>query len=95
MIGVLRVGRVFQPNPAVGELVCMYSVRQALGMPFGLPAFPWMVRLGARWLLRTAPELALYGRYVVSKRLAEERFDFQYPQLRAALRDLLSPSHRS
>ena len=73
----------------------MQELRQALGMPFGLPAFPWMVRLGAKWLLRTDPELALFGRYVVSKRLAEECFDFQYPQLRAALRDLLSPSRRS
>lgn len=68
----------------------MRELRQAVGMLFGLPAFPWMVRLGARWLLRTDPELALFGRYVVSKRLADERFDFQYPQLRAALRDLLS-----
>lgn len=67
----------------------MRELRQALGMPFGLPAFPWMVRFGARWLLRTDPELALFGRYVVSKRLAEERFDFQYPRLAPALNDLL------
>lgn len=73
----------------------MRELRQALGMPFGLPAFPWMVRLGARWLLRTDPELALYGRYVVSKRLANERFDFQFPQLWGALRDLLSTSRHS
>jgi NAD dependent epimerase/dehydratase family enzyme len=48
-----------------------------------------MVRLGAHWLLRTDPELALYGRYVVSKRLAEERFEFRFPQLREALDSLL------
>ncbi|MFI5457491.1 MAG: DUF1731 domain-containing protein [Isosphaerales bacterium] len=30
-----------------------------------------------------------YGRYVVSKRLQDERFEFQYPQLSDALYDLL------
>lgn len=49
----------------------------------------WMVRLGARWLLRTDPELALYGRFVVSQRLAAEQFEFAYPQLPAALAEIL------
>ena len=31
----------------------------------------------------------LYGRYVVSKRLAEERFEFRFAGLREALTDLL------
>jgi hypothetical protein len=48
-----------------------------------------MVRLGARYLLRTDPELALYGRYVVSRRLAEEGFEFRFPRLPEALQDLL------
>jgi len=47
-----------------------------------------MVRLGAPWLLRTDPELALYGRYVVSKRLSNEGFEFHFPELRQALSDL-------
>jgi uncharacterized protein len=58
-------------------------------MPIGLPATEWMVRLGAHWILRTDPELALYGRYVVSKRLAEEGFVFQFPQLVSAFDNLL------
>jgi uncharacterized protein len=49
--------------------------------------------------LRTDPELALYGRYVVSKRLQDEQFEFQYPQLGDALNDLLdrpaSPNFKS
>ncbi len=57
-------------------------------MPIGLPAFEWMVRIGAPLFLRTDPELALYGRYVVSKRLADEGFVFQFPELELALRDL-------
>jgi hypothetical protein len=48
-----------------------------------------MVRLGAAWFLRTDPELALYGRYVVSKRLADEHFEFEFPQLHNALDNLL------
>jgi NAD dependent epimerase/dehydratase family enzyme len=58
-------------------------------MPIGLPAFAWMVKWGARVLLHTDPELALYGRYVISKRLAEEGFEFQLPQLREALQNVL------
>ncbi len=76
------------PNP-VSQQAFMRELRRALGMPIGLPLFSWMVRLGARWVLRTDPELALYGRYVVSKRLQEEQFEFQFPQLRDALNDLL------
>lgn len=68
------------------------ELRRALRMPIGLPAFSWMVRFGARFLLRTDPELALYGRYVVSQRLDEEGFEFQHSQLRSALEDLLRAS---
>ncbi|MGH7131850.1 MAG: epimerase [Phycisphaerales bacterium] len=58
----------------------------ALGV--GLPAAAWMVRLGAPLLVRTDPELALYGRYIVSRRLREEGFTFQFPMLSEALADL-------
>ena len=65
------------------------ALRRAVSMPIGLPAPAWLVRFGARLLLRTDPELALYGRYVYPKRLEEEGFIFQFPCLREALRDLL------
>ena len=71
----------------------MRDLRIAVGMPLGLPSLTWMVRIGAPWFLRTDPELALCGRYVVSKRLQEERFEFQFPQLRVALHDLVG--HRA
>jgi uncharacterized protein (TIGR01777 family) len=76
------------PNP-VSQKVFMKKLRRAVGMPFGLPAFSWMVRVGAPWLLRTDPELALFGRYVVSNRLRDEQFEFQFPQLGDALNNLL------
>lgn len=75
------------PSP-VSQVEFMRTLRKMIGMPVGLPAFEWMVRIGAPLVLRTDPELALYGRYVVSKRIAEEGFVFQFPELELALRDL-------
>lgn len=75
------------PNP-VSNAVFMRELRRALGIPFGLPAATWMVRLGAPLILRTDPELALYGRYCVSRRLRDEGFEFAFPDLGSALRDL-------
>ncbi|MEZ6128526.1 MAG: DUF1731 domain-containing protein [Planctomycetaceae bacterium] len=75
------------PNP-LSQMDFMRELRRAVGMPFGLPAFEWMVRLAAPLFLRTDPELALYGRYVISKRLEADGFRFQMPLLRDALQDL-------
>jgi len=75
------------PHP-VSQAEFMRQLRNVVGMPVGLPAAEWMVRFGARWLLRTDPELALYGRYVRSRRLAESGFEFQFAQLAEALQNL-------
>jgi hypothetical protein len=83
------------PNPVPAK-VFMRELRRAVGMPIGLPAPEWLVRFGARWFLRSDPELALYGRYVASTRLRNERFEFEFPQLREALENLLAgPGCRS
>src|SRR5262249_7359244 len=81
------------PNP-VSQADFMRTLRRAVGTPIGLPAFEWMVRLGARWLLRTDPELALYGRYVIPKRLQEEQFEFRFPELGDAFQELLSAENK-
>jgi len=75
------------PNP-VSNATFMAALRQALGIPIGLPAFEWMVRIGAPLLMKTDPELALYGRYCASHRLAAEGFEFGFPEIGEALRDL-------
>ena len=82
------------PNP-VPNRDFMKELRRAVGMPFGLPAFSWMVRFGARWLLNTDPELALCGRYVMPTRLQIEQFEFQFPHLREALTDVVGHRVRS
>lgn len=76
------------PNPVCQRLF-MKELRKAMRMPIGLPSFEWMVRLGAPLLMRTDPELALYGRYVVSKRLKEANFTFRFPDLATAFADLI------
>lgn len=78
------------PHP-VSQQEFMFELRRAMKMPIGLPAFEWMVRIGAPLFMRTDPELALYGRYLVSRRLREEGFEFRFPRLAEALRDLLAP----
>lgn len=75
------------PSP-VSNAEFMRLLRRTLGMPLGLPAPAWLVRIGAPLMLRTDPELAIYGRYCVSRRLREEGFEFTYPELPAALADL-------
>lgn len=75
------------PNP-VSNAEFMRVLRKVLRVPIGLPAPAWMIRLAAPLVLRTDPELALYGRYCVSRRLREEQFEFRFPHLEAALVDL-------
>jgi len=84
MIGVYVAS---SPNP-VSNAEFMRSMRRAVPwpkVPLALPAFAWMVRIGAPLLLRTDPELAIYGRYVTSSRLEREGFAFTYPRLPEAL----------
>ena len=75
------------PNPVSnGEF--MRTLRRAIRMPIGLPAAEWMVRFGAHYLLRTDPELVLYGRYCVSRRLEEENYEFSFPDIKSAMENL-------
>ena len=73
------------PQP-VSQKEFMKNLRRSMGMPIGLPAAEWMVRIGAPLLMRTDPDLALYGRYVLPRRLMNEGFSFQYDNLPSALK---------
>jgi NAD dependent epimerase/dehydratase family enzyme len=75
------------PNPT-DNATFMRTLRQVLGMPIGLPAARWMLELGAI-AIRTETELVLKSRWVVPERLEEAGFDFRYPELEPALRQIL------
>ena len=75
------------PEP-VSYATFMASLRRALRSPVGLPAPAWLIRLGAKLILRTDPELILLGRYCKSTRLEEEGFRFKFPDINEALEDL-------
>lgn len=65
----------------------MAALRQAWGVPFGLPGTKWMLEIAAA-LHRTESELILKSRRVVPGRLLEDGFYFQYPEWPAAAREL-------
>jgi uncharacterized protein (TIGR01777 family) len=75
------------PRP-VSQKEFMKALRQSMRIPIGLPATAWMVRMGAPLLMRTDPDLALYGRYCRSERLETEGFNFEFPELKVALQDI-------
>lgn len=79
------------PEP-VSYAAFMRSLRNALRSPIGLPTPAWLIRLGAKFILRTDPELILLGRYCKSTRLEEEGFRFKFPNINEALKDLCSSS---
>jgi len=75
------------PKPVSND-VYMRALRKALNVPFGLPAFAWMVKLGAALIMRTDPDLVLAGRYCVPTRLQHEGFEFLYSTIDEAFDDL-------
>jgi uncharacterized protein (TIGR01777 family) len=77
-----------EPLPQA-EFAC--HLRRAAGMPIGLPATRWMLRLGAVFL-RTDVELVLKSRRVVPGRLTADGFTFEFPRWEAAARDLVARS---
>jgi uncharacterized protein (TIGR01777 family) len=82
---------VTAPTP-VRNSEFMRLLRKAVHRPWSPPVPEIMVRTGA-WLLRTDPELALLGRRCVPTRLLRDGFQFEFPELEAALDQLLSRPH--
>jgi uncharacterized protein len=74
------------PNPLPNREM-MRLLRAACRAPFGLPATEWMLEVGA-FFLRTETELILKSRRIVPGRLLASGFQFQFPKLDEALRDI-------
>jgi len=70
----------------------MRTLRGAVGMRIGLPAWRWMLE-PAMWLLRTEPELVLKSRWVVPGTLADAGFAFRHPHLQDAVVSVASHGH--
>lgn len=66
----------------------MAAIRTALGMPFGLPSFAWMLRIGS-FIIGTEADLILNSMNVHPKKLLENGFQFKYPKINPALDDVL------
>ena len=74
------------PSP-LPQAEFMRVLRQAWGMPIGLPATAWMAAIGAL-VLQTETELILKSRRVVPGRMSAAGFTFQFPSWPEAARDL-------
>ncbi|MDQ1547411.1 MAG: uncharacterized protein QOH69_2315 [Actinomycetota bacterium] len=78
---------VSSPNP-VENRELMATLRRVLGARIGIPLFSWMLEAGA-FAIRTETELLLKSRWVVPTRLLAAGFEFEFPRLEGALRDIL------
>jgi len=74
------------PEP-LAQSEMMRTLRNAIGMPIGLPATKWMAEIGA-FFLRTDTELLLKSRRVVPGRLLKEGFRFEFASWKHAALDL-------
>jgi uncharacterized protein (TIGR01777 family) len=66
----------------------MKKLRNAYGMPIGLPTPTWLLTFGAK-LIGTETELVLKSRWVVPKRLLQEGYKFRFSTIDGALKDLI------
>jgi uncharacterized protein len=81
------VVNIASPNPLPNREF-MQALRQAWGVPIGLPAPAWLIEIGC-FLMRTESELVLKSRYVVPGRLEQAGFQFLYPAWPRAAADLV------
>lgn len=66
----------------------MATLRDVLRVPIGIPVYRWMTELGAIGL-RTESEMVLKSRWVEPGTLVAAGFDFRYPELAPALRNIV------
>ncbi|KPG80258.1 epimerase [Frigoribacterium sp. RIT-PI-h] len=83
--GVLNLS---SPNPSDNRTV-MRTLRRVLGVPFGLPAWRWMLELGTA-VLRTETELVLKSRWVLPERLVDGGYEFVPPPPDEALKSIVA-----
>lgn len=76
------------PNPVTNNQF-MQTLRKVTGYNFGLPAFTWMLKMGAA-IIGTETELILKSRWVVPDKALQAGFRFEYAVLKDALQQVIS-----
>ena len=80
------VVNVSSPNPTDSRGF-MGMLRTVLRVPFGIPTPRFILEIGS-WAIRTETELVLKSRWVVPERLLQAGYEFEYPELEQALRQI-------
>ena len=75
------------PHP-VPNMAFMGTLRKLTGHKVGLPAYKWMLEIGAA-VIGTETELILKSRWVLPSRLLQSGFRFQYPHIEQAFQHIL------
>ena len=75
------------PNP-VSNKEFMDLLRKETGHKVGLPAYKWMLKIGAI-IIGTETELILKSRWVVPAKIRETGFQFKFPNLENAFADII------
>ncbi len=77
---------VASPNP-IQQREMMRIFRRECGAWFGLPATRWMLEVAA-FVHRTEAELIIKSRYVMPSRLLAAGFQFRFPKMEDAVREI-------
>jgi uncharacterized protein (TIGR01777 family) len=80
------------PNPVTNNAF-MKTLRNVSGNKLGLPAFEWMLKIGAI-MIGTETELLLKSRWVLPTKMTEAGFQFTYPNLEAAFTNIIEQMPR-
>ena len=76
------------PNP-VNNNVFMKTLRKVTHTKFSLPAYKWMLQMGAK-IIGTETELILKSRWVLPTKILQTGFQFQYAVLEDAIKNIIS-----
>jgi uncharacterized protein len=82
--GVVNVSSP-SPTDSVGF---MRTLRTVLGAPIGIPAPRFVLEIGSA-VIKTETELVLKSRWVLPERLLDAGYEFAYPELGPALRQII------
>ncbi len=72
----------------------MKILRDVFGHKIGLPAYTWMLKIGAA-IIGTETELLLKSRWVLPQKILASGFQFKYPLLKDAMQNIVSNTPRS